>query len=642
MRQRLNTLTRCTLLMGILWSATAPAQQCPGDCNLDGSVRVDELVSAVAIAIGDASVERCHAVDRDADLNVSIAEIISAVTNALDGCPPPREVALREVPRAAHQRAAQVLEDARGTAAAPTWQSDARLGESVRLLYRPDIEGPAYYEFSVISKGEATGFVVVSSGDHDFPVPHWNHIGLPPSVELDQAATAPIRQYWKLDSLSYVGEGAGATLQAQIGEIPPRIDLGSDPSQPTASPATTVVWQPNAATDDGQVTQGGQILLDGEPAPPDPAVAPWTSLRQLKTDYAEVFGPRIASLRAQAAEEWDLEARIASDGEGLLPGDQALVPLLGPVRTVTHTGFGERYVEITTRGDSAILVDWVRDSAPDEEQTLDFTITYQDGTTQTHRFVTLNPDLVRGDASASRSTVGWAEGSTASWQTFHAGTAADQRDYRQLSPGASPNTSACASGCGATAWAMLFGWADNQAELGNPRWKSRWGIYRQGGGVSTPDAVAPEKMDAGIRSATWEIRNHIGTNCTPDFTTNGWTVPWDMSDAYSYLDGRTGAGLRTTWDGVFIATGGLLDLGIWTKAMTTILLRGDPAIIGTGYLAHYPLAWGYRSRTKVIFDAFFWKITEKQRQFYVNNGWSGSSGDGWVSNNIWFVGQLEP
>ena len=73
----------------LLVSGTArmtAAQVCVGDCNGDGMVTVDELVTGVGIALG--SLQRpCEALDANHDGQVAIAELILAVNNALNGCP---------------------------------------------------------------------------------------------------------------------------------------------------------------------------------------------------------------------------------------------------------------------------------------------------------------------------------------------------------------------------------------------------------------------------------------------------------------------------------------------------------------------------------------------------------------------------
>ena len=67
-------------------TATMAPFVCAGDCNGDASVAVDELVTAVRIALGEAAPERCAAADADGDAVVAIAELVRGVANALRGC----------------------------------------------------------------------------------------------------------------------------------------------------------------------------------------------------------------------------------------------------------------------------------------------------------------------------------------------------------------------------------------------------------------------------------------------------------------------------------------------------------------------------------------------------------------------------
>ena len=65
---------------------TAPLQTCAGDCNSDGMVAINELVVAVNIALGAASIDGCGACDIDHNGIVSISELVTAVNKALGGC----------------------------------------------------------------------------------------------------------------------------------------------------------------------------------------------------------------------------------------------------------------------------------------------------------------------------------------------------------------------------------------------------------------------------------------------------------------------------------------------------------------------------------------------------------------------------
>jgi hypothetical protein len=60
---------------------------CVGDCNDDGDVTVDEILTMVNIALGNALVDDCPAADANGDGQVTVDEILTAVNYALNGCP---------------------------------------------------------------------------------------------------------------------------------------------------------------------------------------------------------------------------------------------------------------------------------------------------------------------------------------------------------------------------------------------------------------------------------------------------------------------------------------------------------------------------------------------------------------------------
>ena len=66
---------------------SAPNRPCAGDCNGDGSVTVNELITGVDIALGDAAMGVCPSLDRGGDGEVTIDELLSAVDHAVQGCP---------------------------------------------------------------------------------------------------------------------------------------------------------------------------------------------------------------------------------------------------------------------------------------------------------------------------------------------------------------------------------------------------------------------------------------------------------------------------------------------------------------------------------------------------------------------------
>ena len=72
--------------------------------------------------------------------------------------------------------------------------------------------------------------------------------------------------------------------------------------------------------------------------------------------------------------------------------------------------------------------------------------------------------------------------------------------------------------------------------------------------------------------------------------------------------------------------------------------RHTPAVIGTGWLSHYPLAFGYAWQRRTIRRCFIacWDDVVYDRCFYVNNGWGGGGSGEWINASTRFAGQLFP
>ena len=60
---------------------------CVGDCNGDDAVRINELITAVNISLGNVDLSVCEAADANQNGLVAINELILAVNNSLNGCP---------------------------------------------------------------------------------------------------------------------------------------------------------------------------------------------------------------------------------------------------------------------------------------------------------------------------------------------------------------------------------------------------------------------------------------------------------------------------------------------------------------------------------------------------------------------------
>jgi cysteine-rich repeat protein len=65
-----------------------PTVACNGDCDGNGTVRIEELILAVQITLDGSGVDRCPAADLDANGAITVSEIVAAVDVALSGCAP--------------------------------------------------------------------------------------------------------------------------------------------------------------------------------------------------------------------------------------------------------------------------------------------------------------------------------------------------------------------------------------------------------------------------------------------------------------------------------------------------------------------------------------------------------------------------
>jgi pseudomonalisin len=62
------------------------ALDCPGDCNGDSVVGIDEVVIGVNIALGTTPLSQCLGLDTNGDGVVTVDELLQAVGHALNGC----------------------------------------------------------------------------------------------------------------------------------------------------------------------------------------------------------------------------------------------------------------------------------------------------------------------------------------------------------------------------------------------------------------------------------------------------------------------------------------------------------------------------------------------------------------------------
>jgi hypothetical protein len=558
--------------------------------------------------------------------------------------------------------AARLIEEVRGTDMAPGWES-AQLSSEVHPFYRPDVGGVAYYEFPVIVPATAAqsldaygpaGYILIATGEHDFMVPHWSFSGYPPSAQLQllaQEAGLVAANFYQFSPWSFAAEDAVGVLAATLGEPVVKIS-GLDPAWLDAPPPTTeTTWIPDRqmADDVDAAAISGTLVISGPASLPAVQWSAWESWSELKQGYADSYHILNEALHREASEEWAIKTQMARDGTELQKGDVHVLPLLWTTPTVSFSGEGAGYVDtqlLSRAGLPPALHTTVLDSVPGKELPLTVGVHYPNGVAEEIPFRIVEPYRVwlplagyyfaGGPVHMRLMGVEETDDGYGPWHRFWAGSPgqhhSEQRIYGQIDEGDPPNNSSCASGCGATAWAMLFGWADNQAAIANPYWEGRWGLYRANGGTGA-DAIAPRTMDAGVKNMTWEIRNDVDTSCVswagPD---PGYTTMWDMKFGRLYTAGRSCVRVQTSWS---IA----VQEAQRNKAIASIRDRNTPAIILSNSLDHYPLAYGYRYRCWWSAGRCLWR----DREFYLNQGWGDEDDNKWVNGQFThFVGLLYP
>jgi hypothetical protein len=219
------------------------------------------------------------------------------------------------------------------------WPGDQRriapqFGEATPV-YRPDLREIAYWEIEIDGvktvlpqpEGEAKeydkGFIVVATGSHDVPVPHFSLSQAPPSRQLD--LLGDIDRVVKLDSLCYAGQDKAGNLVGHLGTMPPKIEgLPAElPKKlPQGAASTTVV-----ATDiqDGDATDKARLTKTREKRP---TVSAWRSWNEVTKGYADSYRLHLALLAERAAPRWETEKLAEEFGEGIRSGQTHTVLLL--------------------------------------------------------------------------------------------------------------------------------------------------------------------------------------------------------------------------------------------------------------------------------------------------------------------------
>ncbi len=626
-------------------------------------------------------------------------------------------VALTDVPDQARQLALLHLQEVRGSGEAPEWQG-AYLAPGARPLYRPDMTEPAYYEFSVLAPPQEqegasasavvqdvpTGFIVVSTGPHDYPVPHWATSGDAPTERMRQKALlsqlpAPVR-FYRLDALSYTGEDALGNLVATDGDLPQRVVGIPDEWLTAPPPIMETHWRPAPVlSDDEDVAADDHIeTILNEPLEYPVHFEGWDSWNDLKGRYEETFAPFLDAQRASASLEWEVLQHAAEHGHVLYLGESLSFPLLWETSAIDYVGpaWDQSLVSaevLAPEGSEPVLRVTAVAHVPGQSVPMEVHIAYANGMSDTLRVMVLYrsyvylPLVMQGASGGATPGAAGGAGGVAALEAGAQSTgtlAADGYTYwyatsqwssvafaQQVDYGQYKGTDVignCMTGCGPTAWAMLIAWGDRAASApqlpGFGIWAGRWGLYRYNGGKTTGDAVAPKNMrdpehGPGIENITWEINGYLNTFCNP-FNDNGATLPTDMHRITQYLNGRSGMEVKTWANVAGFDVVGYTAQSIAEKARNVIqnpMEYRRPTVIGIGFLSHYPLAFGYRTKPlqycTTACTGFWGPCTTTCYPAGIAKGWLVNQGNNvnygeyvstkeWIASDLFFAGRLTP
>ncbi len=248
-------------------------------------------------------------------------------------------VTMDEVPIEVRRRAARALEAALASTIGREKTGEARLGDEAAPIYRPDLKEVAYWELEVLGITTALpvgedklarsdrGFIVVATGAHDVPIPHFSLETAPPSRQLE-ARVGDIARLVKLDSLCYVGEDEKGTMLGHIGTMPPKLPAVPEGRISAAGWATSLTAKGrDELVEDGEKAATTR-LRRSRAVRPIKEYGAWDSWAQCTRGYAAAYAPHLAALARRAEHPWAVEALTDTYGQGIREGDTLSVPLL--------------------------------------------------------------------------------------------------------------------------------------------------------------------------------------------------------------------------------------------------------------------------------------------------------------------------
>lgn len=321
-------------------------------------------------------------------------------------------ISISKVPKDIWRIAAEHLEAVRDEVN-ETGANQAYLGDEVCPIYRPDMTDVAYYEFEVLGTGRtrrvitttddmrlpdisagtsraglqraARGFIIASTGKHDFPIAHFSLEHPPISVQLEadaERSNKKIAKIFKLDALSYVAEDSRGNLISQIGNLPIIPKSFPDNIDRYRDSISRTVLSAGAVSDE-RVSRRRRGLKKTGLRPQHLELIPDVTWHSLKSEYKRRLEVQLADLEQNARNAWEIQSLVKKYGEGVLAGEPQNIALLRPAASAEIVGDGADIVKmkLIDRGDGPPSLELRIDDFPfDRETNFKIHIHYDDGT----------------------------------------------------------------------------------------------------------------------------------------------------------------------------------------------------------------------------------------------------------------------
>mgnify|MGYP001587042858 CR=1 FL=1 len=248
-------------------------------------------------------------------------------------------VPIEKVPPEVRRRAARAVAEMTGGHLFPRLDRrnpEPQFAAEAMPVYRPDLDDVAYWEFELegvstalpVPDGEAKeydrGFILVATGGHDVPVPHFSLDLAPPSRQLD-VLVGEFARMVKVDALCYAAEDDNGEYLAHVGTMPPKLEgVPEELPQRLADGYTSTT---GVEGEDGEKMPAQRIRRSREKRPLE-GYRSWESWAELRKGYAESYRLHLRALEERAREPWEVEALTEKFGEGIHSGDTRTVYLL--------------------------------------------------------------------------------------------------------------------------------------------------------------------------------------------------------------------------------------------------------------------------------------------------------------------------